>query len=332
MSPTRRELLHMMGAGGAIAALSGCTPRAIATAKTGGRSYPFVQIDVFTSHRLEGNPLVVFPDARGLSDKEMQDLARETNLQETTFVFHREAAIEQQKGIKVRIFVPNAEIPFAGHPTLGTAMVLRNRTPAAPSEIALDLQVGKIPVSFSTDAQGNTFGEMHQVDPTFGLVHDHAAVAEVLDLKPDDLVADWPIQNVSTGLLFAIVPIRELRTLHELKPDLRKVRSYLDRTSPPYCDFYFVTRDTQASDVGLRARAIALDGEDPATGSAAGCTAAWLVRNGIVKPGQTTQILQGVEINRPSHIYVRADMAGDKIVNVRVGGNAIEVVDGHVRL
>ena len=97
----------MIGAGGAIA-LSGCATRPIATAKTGGRSYPFVQIDVFTSHRLEGNPLAVFPDARGLTDKEMQDLARETNLQETTFVFPREPAIEQDKGIKVRIFVPNA--------------------------------------------------------------------------------------------------------------------------------------------------------------------------------------------------------------------------------
>jgi len=327
LSHTRRELL--IGAG---AALAGCATRAIGTANSAGRSYRFVQIDVFTSHRLQGNPLVVFPDARGLSDQDMQDLARETNLQETTFVLPREPAIEEEKGIKVRIFVPNAEIPFAGHPTLGTAMVLRNRAPAAPSEIALDLQVGKIPVAFSTDAQGNTFGEMHQVDPTFGLTHDHAAVAEVLDLAPGDLVAEWPIQNVSTGLLFAIVPIRELRTLQALKPDLRKVRSYLDRTRPPFCDFYFVTRDTQAAGVGLRARAIALDGEDPATGSAAGCTAAWLVRHGIVKPGDTVDILQGVEINRPSHIQVRADAAGDRIVNVRVGGNAIEVLDGQVHL
>src|SRR5262249_2152470 len=100
----------------------------------------------------------------------------------------------------------------------------------------------------------------------------------------------------------------------------------------PFCDFYFVTRDTHDPDVGLRARALSLDGEDPATGSAAGCTAAWLVRYGIVKAEQTTHILQGAEIHRPSHIYVRADRAGDGIVNVRVGGNAIEVLEGQVHL
>src|SRR5215470_454021 len=118
MSTTRREFLQVVG--GAVA-LAGCKATG-----SNDRRYPFVQIDVFTSHRLQGNPLVVFPDARGLSDAEMQDLARETNLQETTFVFPREPAIERQQGIKVRIFIPNAEIPFAGHPTLGTAMVLRN--------------------------------------------------------------------------------------------------------------------------------------------------------------------------------------------------------------
>jgi len=329
----------MMGAGGAVAAVSRF---AAADQPENARRYSFVQIDVFTSHRLQGNPLVVFPDARGLSDTEMQDLARETNLQETTFVFPRDPAVEQQKGIKVRIFVPNAEIPFAGHPTLGTAMVLRNRAlsghgatvnPASgPKEIVLDLQVGKIPVAFRTDDQGNAFGEMHQVDATFGPLHDHATVAELLGLKASDLVADWPIQTVSTGLYFAIVPIRELHTLQALNPDLRKLRAYLDHHGPAYCDFYFVTRDTHDADVGLRARALSLDGEDPATGAAAGCTASWLVRCGIVKPGQTTHILQGAEIHRPSHLFVRADKAGDKIVNIRVGGNAIEVAEGQIHL
>jgi trans-2,3-dihydro-3-hydroxyanthranilate isomerase len=297
MTSTRRGFLQLMGATGAVAAASRF---AAADPPRGVRRYSFVQIDVFTSHRLQGNPLVVFTDARGLSDAEMQDLARETNLQETTFVLPRDPAVEQQNGIKVRIFVPNAEIPFAGHPTLGTAMVLRNRaafahgatvSPATgPREIVLDLQVGKIPVAFRTDDQGNAFGEMHQVDPSFGPLHDHATVAGLLGLKASDLVADWPIQTVSTGLYFAIVPIRELHTLQTLNPDLRKLRAYLDRHGPAYCDFYFVTRDTHDADVGLRARALSLDGEDPATGSAAGCTASWLVRNGIAKPGQTTHI------------------------------------------
>src|SRR4029078_1200132 len=179
-----RGFLQVMGSGGAVAAVSRF---AAAAPPENARRYSFVQIDVFTPHRLQGNPLVVFPDARGLSDAEMQDLARETNLQETTFVFPRDPAVEQQKGIKVRIFVPNVEIPFAGHPTLGTAMVLRNRAPSAhwatanpangPREIVLDLQVGKIPVAFRTDDQGNAFGEMHQGDPSFGPPHEHHTLA-----------------------------------------------------------------------------------------------------------------------------------------------------------
>lgn len=326
MAHTRRGFLQLLAASAAL------SRTAAAERLSGGRRYPFVQIDVFTTHRLHGNPLIVFPDARGLSDGEMQDLARETNLQETTFVFPRDPAIEHKQGIKVRIFIPNAEIPFGGHPTLGTAMVLRNRMPKAADEIVLDLQVGKIPVSFRADDQGHPFGEMHQVDPVFGPTHDRATVASLLGLKPTDLVADWPIQTISTGLHFAIVPIKDLHTLQTLNPDLHKLRDYLDHHGPAYCDFYFVTRDTHDPALGLRARALSLDGEDPATGSAAGCTAAWLVRNAIAKPGEPTRILQGAEIHRPSDLFVRADKTGDKIVNVRVGGNAIEIAEGQVAL
>ena len=119
MIKSRRGFLQLMGAGGVANAFSKFTAsRSIQLSAGGARHYQFVQIDVFTSHRLQGNPLAVFPDARGLSDTEMQDLARETNLQETTFVFPRDPQIERQEGIKVRIFVPNEEIPFGGHPTL----------------------------------------------------------------------------------------------------------------------------------------------------------------------------------------------------------------------
>ena len=127
-----------------------------------------MQIDVFTSQRLQGNQLSVFTDARGLSDSEMQDLARETNLDETTFVIPRDPAVEVQEGVKVRIFTPEFEIPFAGHPTLGTATVLQTlrtrngmvkASDASTSTIVLDLKVGKVPVSFREEADG-LFGEM----------------------------------------------------------------------------------------------------------------------------------------------------------------------------
>src|SRR5215468_2724552 len=182
MKHSRRSFLQSAGAAGVAAAVGQVgTTDAYSNPGQGIRRFHCVQIDVFTSRRLEGNPLAVFTDARGLTDSEMQGLASETNLQETTFVFPRDPAIEHEQGIKVRIFIPTEEIPFGGHPTLGTAMVLRGmrlasqKSGAAKSsdtdEITLDLKVGKIPVTFHTYSSGNIFGEMHQVNPIFGPVH-----------------------------------------------------------------------------------------------------------------------------------------------------------------
>src|SRR5262245_10616756 len=224
MKSNRRSFMQTMGSAAVAAALGKASPRARGPAPEGqGRRFHYVQIDVFSCERLQGNALAVFTDARGLSDTEMQDISRETNLHETTFIFPGDAARERENGVKVRIFVPGEEIPFGGHPTLGTAMVLRNHSQAKtgwakPSdagldEIALDLQVGKIPVSFRREANGNVFGEMHQVDPVFGRIHDRATVAALTGLKPEDISDQWPIQTVSTGLAFAIVPLKRLSTL-----------------------------------------------------------------------------------------------------------------------
>jgi predicted PhzF superfamily epimerase YddE/YHI9 len=136
-------------------------------------SYDFVQLDVFTRTPLAGNPLAVFTDARGLTDKQMQALAREMNLSETTFILPREPDLEATNGKRVRIFTTREELPFAGHPTLGTALYLYSTTNTAPDEIVLDLNVGKIPVRFTADstrarnnrAEGDVFGEMRQRDP-----------------------------------------------------------------------------------------------------------------------------------------------------------------------
>jgi trans-2,3-dihydro-3-hydroxyanthranilate isomerase len=303
------------------------------------RIFRYAQMDVFTSKRLEGNPLSVFTDARGLTDSEMQDLARETNLQETTFVFPRDPEVERQEGVKVRIFVPGEEIPFGGHPTLGTAMVLRNLRVGSQgsvpskkaSEIVLDLKVGKVPVVFHEEPDGRVFGEMHQVDPEFGPLHNRETVAALLDLNPSEIAEEWPIQTISTGLPFAIVLIKKLSTFQSLHLDLSKVYKYLDRQNPK-CDFYYVCRDTQDREVGLRARCILPIGEDPATGSAAGCTAAWMVRYGIAQPEEIVHIEQGVEMKRPSHLFVRVAKAGDRITNVRVGGHAVQIMQGELFL
>jgi trans-2,3-dihydro-3-hydroxyanthranilate isomerase len=342
MNRSRRSFLQTIGATAVTAAMvkAGSTSEA-PSSKENFRHFHTVQIDVFTSQRLQGNPLSVFTDARGLIDSEMQDLARETNLQETTIVFPRDPVTELEHGVKVRIFVPDEEIPFGGHPTLGTAMVLRNLRLAqgkpgvsqqkGVAEVTLDLKVGKVPVAFHEDAPGSVFGEMHQVDPIFGPLHDRDTVAALLDLKASDIAADWPIQTISTGLPFAVVPIKQLSTLESLRLDLRKVYEYLDRQEPK-CEFYYVTQDTHDPKVGLRARSIYPVGEDPATGSAAGCTAAWMVRYGVAQPEQTVHIQQGVEMKRPSQIFVRASRTGDKITNVRVGGHAVEIIEGEVSL
>jgi trans-2,3-dihydro-3-hydroxyanthranilate isomerase len=341
---SRRSFLQTAGAAGVAAAVGQVsTAAAQANPDDGVRRFHCVQMDVFTSRRLDGNPLAVFTDGRGLSDSEMQDLARETNLQETTFVFPRDAATEREQGVKVRILVPNEEIPFGGHPTLGTAMVLRNLRLASQksgsakssdvAEITLDLKVGKVPVDFRTDQSGNIFGEMHPVDPIFGPVHDRDIIAALLDLSPRDISSDAPIQTLSTGLFFIIVPIKNLSTLQRLTVAPQKAYDYLSRQKlPELPDFYYVTRDTGDAAVGLRSRGIFSTSEDPATGSAAGCTAAWIVRYGIAKPGEVVHILQGVEIKRPSHIFVRASKDADSVKNVRVGGHAVQIMEGTVSL
>jgi trans-2,3-dihydro-3-hydroxyanthranilate isomerase len=337
----RRRFLQTASAVGATALLgevAGSTPMR-SYADQDVRRFNCVQIDVFTSRRLEGNSLAVFTDAHGLSDAEMQSLAGETNLQETTFVFRRDAATEREQGVKVRVFVPNQEIPFGGHPTLGTAMVLRSLGLASKkatrtgggdiAEITLDLKVGRIPVTFRTDQSGNTFGEMRQVDPLFGPVHDRDTIASLLDLSAADISSDAPIQTLSTGLFFILVPIKNLATLQRLTVAPQKAYDYLSRQKlPGLGDFYYVTRDTGDPAIGLRSRGLFSTGEDPATGSASGCTAAWMVRYGIAKSEQTVHILQGAEIKRPSHIFVRATKDGDTVTNVRVGGHAVKIMEG----
>jgi trans-2,3-dihydro-3-hydroxyanthranilate isomerase len=195
----------------------------------------------------------------------------------------------------------------------------------------LDLQVGKIPVDFSIDAAGHSYGEMHQIDPEFGESHDRHVVAALAGIRPDDIVENVPIQSVSTGLSFAVVPLKSLKALQSIKPDLQKIREYFG-PSNPLADFYYITRDTQDPTIGIRSRAIFLDGEDPATGSASGSLAAWMVRNGMAKSGEKIHIQQGVEIKRPSQIFASAEKVGDKIQNVRVGGNAVEVLRGEYSL
>ncbi len=292
------------------------------------RKLAMAQWDVFSRNPLEGNSLAVFLDARGLSDVEMLAIAKEMNLSETTFVLPRDPQAERERGVRVRIFTVQEELPFAGHPTLGTAFALRGESNA--QEIALELNVGKVPVRFEQKPDEPAFGEMTQVDPEFGLRHDREALARATGLHIEDFDPQLPIETVSTGMAFTITPLKSLAVLQKLRVDLNRAQSYLEQTGGKF--LYFVTRETVDPAAALHARMFFYNGEDPATGSAAGCTAAWMVSNGVAKPDERVLIEQGVEMQRPSRIFVRASRSDNRIVNVRVGGNAVEVIRGEVFL
>src|SRR5213594_2956308 len=304
------------------------------------RTYEFVQLDVFTQTPLSGNPLAIFPDARGLSDAEMQALAREMNLSETTFILPRDAATEAREGKKVRIFTVEAELPFAGHPTLGTALYLyaSESNQKKPAEITLDLKAGKIPVRFTANSgntggdrvDGQVFGEMRQRDPEFETPLSREEVARVIGIAVDEIPLEWPIQPVSTGLTFTIVPFRNRQTLSDLRFSYAQAAEFLKNTGANF--FYFVCPERREGRLETGARMFFYGGEDPATGSAAGCAASWMVQHGVAKSDEQVLIRQGIECRRPSEMYVRATREGERVTNVCVGGYAVEILRGTVVL
>ncbi len=289
------------------------------------RRYAYEQWDVFTKNALTGNPLAVFLDATGLSDSQMMAIARETNLSETTFVFPRDAKVEAEKGTRVRIFTREQELPFAGHPALGTARALLMRSgKKPPAKIVLDLNAGPIPVLFE-DAAG--YGEMIQQDAINAETHEVSAIAPLLGLTAADFDTAYPIRNVSTGRPNLIVMLRSLAAIRKIQVDWNATAKYFS-SGDKQRGFYLLTRETESKTARVHARKPGRTGEDPATGSAAGCAAAYLVETGIAKPNERVIIEQGSEMFRPSEIYVSA--AGLK--NVRVGGYCAKVFEGAMTL
>lgn len=294
------------------------------------QAYDYAVLDVFAESPLAGNALAVFSDARGLSTEEMQALARETNLSETTFILPRPPEIERERGVQVRIFTVAEELEFAGHPTLGTAAWLHLNHPALAGSqaITLDLRVGQIPVTFALQQSGlGVFGTMRQKDPVFGQVHDRAEVARAIGMAIGDLDPDLPIQTVSTGMPFCIVPLRSLDVAARLAVPQTLAQAYLAQTDARF--FHCITRaDTAATGAHWHARMQFYNGEDPATGSASGCAIAYLVRHSLAASDERIAIEQGVEMLRPSRIYVSASRDGDRVSNVQVGGRTIPVATG----
>ena len=276
------------------------------------RSYEYAQVDVFAESALTGNMLAIFTDATGLSAQEMQALARETNLAETAFIVPQDAAAERHSGVKVRIFTVQEELRFAGHPTLGTASWLHwNHSMLRGAEaITLDLPVGPITVRFDPQKEGmpGIFGTMQQNPPSFGRIHSAHEVAAALNLSMQDLDSTLPIQTVSTGMAFCIVPLRSLEVAERLKIPQHSAQAYLDGSDAKffYCMAQIEEGTGHFAEARWHNRMQFYNGEDPATGSASGCAIAYLVHNGRAASGETVIFEQGVEIGRPSRIEARA--------------------------
>ena len=297
---------------------------------TNCRTFEYAQMDVFAERPLEGNMLAVFADARGLTSEEMQALARETNLSETTFIVPRDAAIERERGVQVRIFTTQEELPFAGHPTLGTASWLWRNHPqfGGAEEIRLDLKVGQISVSFAKQEPGRAgvFAEMRQRDPEFMAVHNRGEAAGAMGLDAEDLSNDLPVQTVSTGMAFCVVPLRSMEVAARLSISRERSEPYLAAHGARF--FYCIAPANPASGADWHARMQFYGSEDPATGSAAGCAIAYLVRHGAVASGQRIVIEQGIEIKRPSRIHAQAKLLDSQVREVRVGGRTMHVASG----
>lgn len=285
-------------------------------------SLVFYIVDVFAEEKYAGNQLAVVRGGAGMPDEMLQEIALEMNYSETTFVL---SETETDGGYGVRIFTPGGEVPFAGHPTLGTAYVIREEILAEPVDhVTLDLKAGRIPV---------TFGEvlwMRQLPPTFGAALDSAPFARALDLETSDLDDRFPVQEVSTGLPALIVPLRNLGALQRCRVDWER---YVELAGPGKNLYVFCPEPHEDGPGDLSARMFADDlgvPEDPATGSAAGCLAAYLVEHSYFGAGSVdARVEQGYEIRRPSLLYLRAKKEGDE-TSVHVGGKVQMVARGEL--
>jgi trans-2,3-dihydro-3-hydroxyanthranilate isomerase len=288
----------------------------------------FFQVDVFTDQMFGGNPLAVFPESEGLDEAVHLQIAREMNLSETTFVYPPE---NPKADFRIRIFTPGREIPFAGHPTLGTAHILweTGKIDAVRDSVVLEMGAGLIKVS---KRNNNLF--MEQPLPSFGdPVKALDRVAEALSIDSGDIDTRFPLQIVSTGFPALYAPMTNLKALQQVELNLTVLREILGDVDM----IYLFTDETLDSHSTVHSRAFApFIGipEDPATGSAGGALGAYLVRHKFIKDLDPLTIIieQGFQMNRPSIIQVRVGEAGGEIDSIQVGGQAITVLEGNLKI
>lgn len=316
--------------------------------------YRFYQVDVFTNQAFGGNPLAVFPDAVGLSTAQMQQIALEMNLSETTFVFPPE---HPDADFRVRIFTPEAEMPFAGHPVVGTHWTLAHlgqvalQEPVTTVRFELNVGVRAAALHVAGDANGGTVARvvMDHAAPEFGAVADADQVARLargLGLVPEAITeTGYPVQVVSTGIRQLFIPVRSLAEVQNISTRrqdtglLAEICTELDPATRCHDCLMVFTTDTEHAGRGvdLHTRMFAPGqgiAEDPATGSATGGLAAYVIEHEVFPATPPTTYLiseQGVEMGRPSRLTLEIDGSPGAISMVRIGGEVVPVIEGVLR-
>ena len=297
------------------------------------RRYRFVQVDVFTDHIFGGNQLAVFLEPRGLSDDEMQSIAKEMNLSETTFVLPASGA---EAAARVRIFTPARELPFAGHPTVGTAWVLANQGqfPANVRELTLEENIGLVPVRLEGDTRAPSAVWMSHRDAEFGPpLSNRAEIAAGLGLSEADLLPDQPIQSGSTGVAFTYVPFRTPEIVDRAQPNLTALAAAFGDDSGVFVFAPDPARGTTRVYSRMFANGFGIT-EDPATGAASGPLGAYVVEHRVLDLSGPIEIvsLQGNKMGRPSLIHIRVSEKSGRATNIQIGGAVVPVLEGELTL
>jgi trans-2,3-dihydro-3-hydroxyanthranilate isomerase len=292
------------------------------------QSYRVIYIDAFTRVPYAGNPCAILPDARGLSDEQMQAIARETNLSETSFVLPSERA-----DFRVRYFTPTGELPFAGHPTIATAYMLAQeglvslREPT--TQIRLEFNIGVLPVDVEVRDGQPVRAIMTQQKPIFGPTYAAAETAPCFSLMAGDLREDCPVQVVSTGVAFLIVPVRELSMLSRLQIQRPALAALCAQAGVSAAYVFCLGGFSPTAATHARLLDPAGASEDPFTGSAAGCMGSFVVHYGLL-PGPTLLAEQGHLLDRPGTGQLEVCQVGAEITSVRLGGEAVKVMEGRL--
>jgi len=289
----------------------------------------FYIVDVFAENKYEGNQLAVIRGGAQFSDELMQKIAKEINYSETTFIVSEQ---EQDGGYAVRIFTPQAEIPFAGHPTLGTAFIIQKEIIREQvSRVALNLKAGQIPVDFNYRNGEPGYLWMTQLPPIFGEIFDAGSTSVMLNLAQADIDTRFPIQVVSTGTPFILVPLISLDAVKRARLNVEIYLKFIADISAKAVLLFTPETYHSQNDMNVRLFADYFGvPEDPATGSANGCLAGYLAKYRYWgEPKIDVRVEQGYEIGRPSLLLLKAEERGDKI-HIQVGGKVVPVAHGNL--